>query len=327
MRAGALSLLLLGALGCTLPEPTPASPPWHTDISAPLPGWLSETALFVDLPSLEPAAEAVAYDPPHALWSNGADKARFILLPEGTAIDPTDAAHWAFPVGTVAVKTFTFDDIEGRRGAVPVETRLIFHGADGWDYAVYHWNVEGTEARLLPAEWDEVPLEFSDVSGNFLPYIIPSRLDCRGCHETQTGSPIIGVSQYNLGPALEPLFTEPPVRAAAPARSPEEAAAMGYLVGNCVHCHHGVLDSDNASFSLLPQDLVAKTVGVETESSASGVGVRVVPGDPQGSALYEATVYAGERDYPGDFKPMPPISVFLPDPAAAAILGAWIEGL
>jgi hypothetical protein len=225
------------------------------------------------------------------------------------------------------VKTFTFDDIEGRGGAVPVETRLIFRSADGWDYAVYHWNVEGTEARLLPPKWDEVPLELTSVSGNTGAYTIPSRLDCRGCHETQTGSPIIGVSPYNLDAALERRFTAPPVRAAAPARSPEEAAAMGYLVGNCVHCHHGVLESDNASFSLLPEDLVAETVGVETDSSASGVGVRVVPGDPEGSALYEAVVQAGAPDYPGDFKPMPPIGVLWTDPAAATILGAWIEGL
>jgi hypothetical protein len=325
MRAGAIMLVF--ALGCVPPERGPAFGPWRADVSGPLPVWLSETGLFADLPALQPAINDITYEPPHALWSNGAEKVRFISLPEGATIDPMDPDAWAFPVGTVAVKTFTFDDIEGRRGAVPVETRLLFRTRLGWDYAVYHWNVEGTEARLLPPDGDEIPVELTGISGNTQRYTIPSRLDCRGCHETQTGSPMIGVSQHNLDADLEPLFTTPPVLAPSPARSPEETAVMGYLVGNCVHCHHGVLDSDNASFSLLPRDLVEQTVGVETDSSASGIGVRVVAGDPEGSALYEAVVLAGAGDYPGDFKPMPPIGVSWTDPTAAALLAAWIEGL
>jgi hypothetical protein len=78
---------------------------------------------------------------------------------------------------------------------------------------------------------------------------------------------------------------------------------------------------------LLPEDFVANTVNRETESSASGVGVRVVPGDTEGSALFQAVVRARSPDYAGDLKPMPPVGVERIDSRAERILRAWIESL
>lgn len=328
MRRAALFLLLSAMLGCESADTasSPDVPAWDPAVESP-PLWLSETGLFTDLPSMTPRPDALPYAPPHTLWSNGAAKHRFLWLPDGETIIPTDGDDWAFPVGTVAVKSFTFDYIEGRSQKVPVETRLIIRDTEGWQYAVYHWNQQGTEARLLLDNWDEVPLELGALAGNTFSYSIPARLDCRGCHETQPQVPIIGISRHNLAPELTAAFSTSPILAPFPARSETEAAVMGYLVGNCVHCHHGVKGSVNASFSLLPEDLVANTVGVATDSSASGVGVRIVPGDVTGSALYEAVVEAGLAEYPGDFKPMPPVGIVWTDPDVAALLARWIESL
>ncbi len=328
MKWAALILFLCTAFGCDAPtaSPTPTSPRWRP-AEAPPPPRLSETGLFAHLWTLTPRADAIPYEPPHALWSNGAEKHRFLWLSEDAKIDPTTAGGWTFPVGAVAVKTFTFDHVEGRGEAVPIETRLIIRGEEEWSYAVYHWNVEGTEARLLLDNWDEVPLRLRAVAGNEYPYAIPAQLDCRGCHETQPGAPIIGISPDNFDHTLSSAFTSTPEITAFPARNAAEAAVMGYLVGNCVHCHHGVPGPDNASYSLRPQDLVEATVNVPTDSSASGVGVRVVPGDAEGSALYEAVVEAGTADYPGDFKPMPPVGSIWTDPDVPALLTRWIESL
>ncbi len=327
-----LTLLLCLLLTACGQEPEGGIPEkaWHMDVESPPPEWLSKTGIFDDLKTLEPSASMHIYSPPSPLWSNATDKLRFLYIPDGQQIDTSASDAWVFPVGTVLTKTFTMKKIEARRGTVAIETRVMFRRRSGWEFAVYHWNTEGTEARLLSGNWAEVELRLSDSIGNELPYVIPGRLDCRSCHETQIGAPVIGVHPTNLDPQLSTreIFNVEPTPQALPATSPEEARAMSYFLGNCAFCHHGGNRSnDNASFSLLPADLIANTVNVDTASSASGVGVRVVPGAPDDSALYEAVVLARSGEYEGDFKPMPPVGVVRTDPEASAIISEWIEGL
>jgi len=64
------------------------------------------------------------YEPAYALWSDGAEKERFIYLPPGSKIDTQNPDRWRFQVGTRLYKTFAVD---GRR----IETRLIEKVADG----------------------------------------------------------------------------------------------------------------------------------------------------------------------------------------------------
>lgn len=297
-------------------------PAWLLDVEAATPLWLSETGLFTDMQALKPGERVLLYAPPHPLWSSGTAKQRLLYLPPGTAPTPGDV--WQFPVGTVLAKTFSYEDIEGRTGNVPLETRLMILRADGWHYADYHWNVDGTEARRFDGNWGEqlLSLQYADLAFD---YTIPGELDCKGCHEARDGAPVLGMSNLNLDPALARRWGVEPE--ALPARSPEEEAAMSYVVGNCVHCHHGGDGNDNASYSLKPSDFINNTINQPTESSASGDGIRVQPGNAEDSALFEAVVRARAPEYGGDFKPMPPLGIDQQDPAAAQVLRAWIEGL
>ena len=159
--------ILMGCslVGCSSDE-TGSDPPskWIDDVEAELPSALSDVGLA-----------GVDYTPPHALYSNGLDKRRSIYLPEGATITATQGAGWDFPVGTVLSKAF---DHEG----APVETRLIFRRADGWEYALYEW--AGDDAMLFEGNWSEKVVELSgDVT-----HTLPARLDCRTCHETYEGS-------------------------------------------------------------------------------------------------------------------------------------------
>ncbi len=305
---------------------------WVLDVEQPLPVWLSETGLYTSLPKLTPAPGLIEYHPPHPLWSNGADKARLLYLPPGARIATAEDGGYRFPVGTVLAKNFSIEGVFGRRGQeVSIETRLLFHRAAGWTYAVYHWNLENSEAQLVMGDrWPERALDIEDATGTGRtdPYVIPSALDCKACHDThRQAEPVIGVDPLNLDPMLAPHFDAPPAPVPLPAASEAEAAAMSYLVGNCVHCHHGREKGDNAAFSLLPEVLRQNTIDQPTASSASGSGIRVVPGDAEGSAIFQAVVRAREPGYAGDFKPMPPAGITRVDPAATEVLRAWIESL
>ena len=104
----------------------------------------------------------------------------------------------------------------------------------------------------------------------------------------------------------------------------ETAWVLGYVTGNCTHCHNGEPDLANSSFDLRPDVFLANTVGRETESSASGLGVRIVPGDPDASVLYLAFTH---QDNGTDIKAMPPLGIQLRDVAAGERMRDWISSL
>ena len=178
--------------------------PARTAMDAPLPSSLRDTGLF-EAGSVEQVRDANrAFSPQFPLWTDGQDKRRWLYLPPGTSIDKSNPDRWEFPRGTRAWKEFS----AGGR----IETRFIERLADGsWRYASYLWNAEGTEATLAPA--DGVPQRG-----------IPSRQDCVACHEGAP-APILGYSAVQQGAPID-------------ARTPAERAAMGYLHGNCGHCHN-----------------------------------------------------------------------------------------
>jgi mono/diheme cytochrome c family protein len=207
----------------------------HAD---PLPEHLRDTGLYDQ--------RTLSFSPQYPLWSDGAHKRRWIYLPPGTAVDATRPDAWDFPAGTRLWKEFSLGG--------PVETRFIERLADGtWQYATYIWNEEGTDATLAPAE-GIAALATRDG------YSIPSQSDCRACHES-AAVPVLGFSALQLSSdrdRLAPhadaqadsdldalvargLIRNLPPRAARPrieASSPLERASLGYLHGNCGHCHN-----------------------------------------------------------------------------------------
>jgi hypothetical protein len=316
--AVALFGLSQGACGSSAAEEPAAR--WLLSVDEPLPEYLSEVGLYEDVVARATYTDLVGYEPRHALYSNGLEKERLLYLPEATAVEIDGAQPWGFPIGTVLVKTFLYE-------GVPIETRLIFRTADGWDYGMYQWLSDASDAKVLSGNWAERPLVLGDGA---LIHTLPSRLDCRTCHETHAAiaaSPVLGISSLQTATPLvaAEVFSEPPTTTTVQGRTDEETAALSYFIGNCVSCHNGG-DSINAAFSLYPDDAVANTVNRPTESE-TGAGIRVVPGEPEQSVLFITVVEAGLPTYRGPFKLMPPIGVDVTDPAASATLGSWIESL
>lgn len=203
-RTAALAVALaLAFVACSAVESREVDPRlgWVADVEQPLPAFLSETGIYADLSTWTPGGGAVPYVPAHPLWSNGADKDRLLFLPPGTQITPVDP-EWDFPEGTVLVKSFLFDDIEGRDGPVSIETRVLARRRDGWLYALYQWNAEGTEAALTGADWRAGTLQLEDASGTVFDYTLPGKLDCRSCHETPGQTPVLGIARWQQPEAL-----------------------------------------------------------------------------------------------------------------------------
>ncbi|MGF1466852.1 MAG: hypothetical protein ACFCGT_12030 [Sandaracinaceae bacterium] len=293
---------------------------WLDTPTDPLPCTLSEGGLYPELPrSLTPDPRVVAFRPTWELWTNGSTKERFLLLPPGVTVDTADGEAWAYPVGTVLFKTFAYDTVEGRR---PIETRVIRRTAEGWAYDAYRWADDGSDATLLDLD-RSTPVEVEDELGA-VTHEIPSRRQCRICHEANATIPI-GFDELRLGPVLDDLeaagvlseAVDEPERVEAD--DLETVAVLGYLHGNCAHCHNGRPGPSNA-FDLSHDVALDNTVGRETMSSGAEPGLRIAPGAPDESVVYRALAGVSPMA-------MPPVGVQRRDTVAAERLRLWIEGL
>jgi len=290
-----------------------------------LPEHLSDTGLYVSGSVTQLQPDVLQFSPQYPLWSDGASKHRWIKLPPGTSVDAVKPDAWDFPRGTKLWKEFS----HGGR----VETRYIERGMDGvWRYASYVWNAGGTDAVLAPAAGiRDLPLPGRR-------YSIPAQDDCRACHEGAP-VPVLGFSALQLSADLRTLnsrgllrnlssdlLVRPPRIAA---KNDTERAALGYLHGNCGHCHNddgplAVLEMSMAQRlgTKTSTDAVVRSLaGVRSEFRMPGGTARVVPGHP------EASVVALRMQSREAREQMPPLGTSEVDVEALSLIGRWIEGL
>jgi hypothetical protein len=331
--SGAAVVVILALLGRVeaVPEPAPASAP----------PTLRETGLYVDAAALTVDPQHLAFSPQYPLWTDGADKRRWISLPSGTAIDASDPDAWVFPIGTRLWKEFSFG---GRR----VETRYLKREVDRWVYAAYAWSEDGREAHLVGARGRRAAYPLPGGKS----HTIPGITDCKACHQGGR-SEVLGFSALQLSPDRDPgalhagggpdamdlralvgrglvvglpqhLLDQPP---RIMALSNKERAALGYLHGNCGHCHNDQGPLRNVGLYLRQKALgesqtIETTVKHPVKKPAPGQSPdavnRIEPGDPERSGL----VQRARSRYPA--LQMPPLGTELVDRTAMALLENWI---
>jgi hypothetical protein len=306
----------------------------HALVEDPLgamPYKLSETGIFENIRNLRPIDRAIRFEPAWPLWTNGSTKQRWLLLPKGAKIDNSVRTRWVFPDGTLFWKTFGYP---GEGSPSLVETRILRKARDGWDYHVYKWS-DG-DADLLPLD-TRVRVSAQTEDGKKLMHEIPSRFDCRSCHESNP-TPVIGFDELRLNVSYAdaeasqllqlsaaglfewPVPQQPDIVAHADERTRQ---VLGYLHGNCVHCHNQSAGSMSA-LDLSHAHALENIVGVATDATGQAAGTRVQPGAPEQSILYLAV--AGD-DSLAELEPMPPLGVQLRDEHAIELLRAWILAL
>jgi mono/diheme cytochrome c family protein len=275
---------------------------------------LSELGLYRDLASGAVAPGAIEFEPAHALWSDGLDKRRWLLLPAGERIDTGDMDAWQFPVGTILFKEFSS---EGRR----IETRVIARtGARDYWMGAFVWNDDETDARLAPAGQRDARGTRHDV---------PAARSCATCHNGAPGR-VLGFSAVQQ-PHAPPELLGHPVPPFAPPGDAATARALGYLHANCGHCHNpngsarpdSDMDLRLSIADLAPEDTAAYRTAVDKPLRSfvdSLHRVRVAPGDPENSALLARMSVRGTAQ-------MPPLASEVVDQAGVGLVRAWIEGL
>jgi hypothetical protein len=316
----ALVLALSGCSGCASYRRCNAPPP---ALLAALPARLSETGLFAGAAGDRGGVRA--YEPAYPLWSDGAEKRRWISLPEGALIDTSDPDDWSFPTGTKLWKEFS---LAGRR----IETRLLVKlgPADGdWVGAAYVWDAEQRDATLTPSG-----LKGADGQA----YDVPSAAECGGCHGGRR-SHVLGFSAVQLARAglpleLKDLLDEGWLSQALP-RLPAipgddvERSALGYLHANCGHCHNQArpargdaprcYDPERSLDFWLPSE--PSGGALEMPAVATSVPRFVTPGEPDASRLI---ALVSRRS---GFLHMPPLASRRVDAQGVRLLRAWVEGM
>jgi hypothetical protein len=257
---------------------------------------LSELGLFDA--SRRAACDLLTWEPRFPLWSDGADKKRWLRLPAGAIIDTADPEHFRFPVGSVLFKEFA---LAGKR----LETRVIARLSErDTFFGAFVWRDDESDADLAPAGAANVRASEHDV---------PNSEQCMLCHKGEPGR-VLGLSAVQT-----------PELARLPALAIDEA--LGYLHGNCGHCHNENGDGWRMASMTLRLSVsgaarvLDETVGAPLSKPILGRAVRVVAGDPDASALLARML---ERGTDGQ---MPPLASEHVDTQGAARVRAWIAGL
>src|SRR5262249_41973706 len=162
--------------------------------------------LFADIATGALAPGVAPFAPMYALWSDGTQKQRYVLL--SGCIDTSDMDHWSLPVGTKLFKTFIVDGIR-------VETRMIGrfgHGGSDFIFAAYQWRDDQANA-------DHVPLGVNNANGT--QHDIPSEAECKTCHgylpERALGFSAIQLSHDPPGVTIDGLVANQRLSVLAPA--------------------------------------------------------------------------------------------------------------
>lgn len=295
---------------------------------APFPTRLSDAGCFDDVPSLAPSAGVVPYDVNAALWTDGSDKRRFIELPPGETITLTEDGAWSFPVGTVVLKTFSYE-------VGPVEIRAMILRPHGWEFHSYRYD---------DALGDAVLLDDSDerLLGPTLAHDFPSRWTCTVCHRVDDarvlairGDQLNRVTQYTDGPNEQlvamsaigmfdaELDVDVTPRMAQPfdTKAPLEQRARAYLHTNCAHCHQpGGWVPPNMEMDLRYTTTLAETAACDVPSRFGMPGTLIAAGDPDGSRILERMRTTGNQR-------MPPVATGLVDGDGTAVVAEWIASL
>jgi uncharacterized repeat protein (TIGR03806 family) len=312
---------------------------------------LSQWGLFQGkLSALQPSAGVIPYALNTPLYTDYAEKLRFVKLPAGSPVAYTENGVLNFPAGTILVKTFYYS-ADFRKPGVDkqiMETRLLIHEADQWKAITYVWNDEQTDADLEIAG-DDKEIKFINKDGitQNVRYVIPNQNQCKGCHNVNEKISPIGPSSAQLNGTLTytsgkenqllywkehgmitslPAVETIPKTAVwnDPATGTLNERARAYLAINCAHCHRREGPAQTSGLFLTEKETDPTAIGINKSPVAAGKGsgdkmVDIVPGKATESIIW----YRMQTTDPGER--MPELGRNLVHKEGVALIKEWID--
>lgn len=304
---------------------------------------LSCAHLYSDWASKAVYGDVVPYDPGLHLWSDGAEKSRWVHLPAGAKIDTTNMDEWLFPIGTQLWKEFSMP--VGGDAAAPtrIETRLLWKQAPGtWYRTTYRWSADGTTSAT--------ELTGGELDAGGTGYEVPTQDECNSCHNGRVDG-VLGFEAVSLASpgatglnmqalVAQGLLTSPPVANIVIPGNATEQAALGFLHSNCgTACHNS--GNGGAAFTGFFMRLDVGTLGTVQSTNAyttgwnqqtfgfqifdASVTYRIHACDlPSSCVYYRASRREGVDGTPPGIQ-MPPIDSHKVDDVDMAAVAAWIN--
>ncbi len=316
----------------------------------PIPDKLSETGAFSSLLSLAPNPGIVPYDINVPFWSDHAIKSRWFSVPSvSDTISFNSSDNWGFPNGTVWIKHFDLETIDGDPNSRKrIETRFLVKNSDGVHGFTYRWNDTQTDADLIGESGLDENITIYESDGVTVlreqVWRYPSRSECLQCHTSQGGHALAFNTlqlnreyDYGNGPtnqvsALSQVgYFDSPVgdtsslpylKDTGDTSNSLEDRVRSYLHANCVQCHQPggpSLGNWDARFTV---DLnTANLINGELVDNGGDPSNKViVPGDLAHSMLLQRISIRGSQQ-------MPPIGSNEIDANGIQLLADWINSL
>jgi uncharacterized repeat protein (TIGR03806 family) len=315
--------LLMGAA----PAPAPVS--MEALLAEAPPPTLQDYRLFADAAATTPNAGVIPFAVNTPLFSDYAEKQRFVYVPKGQQVRYRAEGAFEFPVGSALVKTFAYpaDFRRPDENVRVIETRLLIRKKAGWTAHAYVWNADRTQAVLKRAG-TRTDVSFVDAQGRpqKIDYAVPNQNQCKECHSVSKVLAPIGPKARNLNGDYAyadgtenqlarwrklGILAGAPEPAAAPRtavwtdlKAPLEARARAYLDANCGHCHSPKGIASNSGLFLQSEETRPSALGIGKRPVAAGRGsggleVAIDPGHPERSIL----VHRMESNDPGVMMP------------------------
>ncbi len=263
-----------------------------------------------------PEKDIIPYILNTPLFSDYAEKLRFVKLPAGSKINYNAETVFDFPIGTTIIKTFYFpaDFRNQNKGRKLLETRLLIHEETGWKALDYVWNDTQTNA-ILEVAGDTKSIEYIDLNGKKVSqvYQIPNQNQCKGCHNKNEKMTPIGPTarqlngEFSYGEILENQLThweklgilanKPDLENCpkSPVWNKPETGTLDqrtrvYLDINCGHCHNKSGPAMTSGLNLDIHETNETALGINKSPVAAGRGsggrnFAIVKGKPDKSIL------------------------------------------
>ncbi|MDP5081077.1 MAG: hypothetical protein NWP87_00365 [Winogradskyella sp.] len=274
---------------------------------------LSEYQFFKGaMKDLDPEFGVIPYELNASLFTDYSKKKRFIWMPNNTnASYINENVSLDFPVGTILIKNFYYDNVLPNDRTKIIETRLMIRKNQGWIFANYIWNNEQNEAifnldgSTVNVQWEE------NGEVNTVDYRIPSGARCLTCHKIQEIPKPIGPKPrnlnliYNYSEGAENQLVKfvnlgylenalPNTIGTLPNyNDPNEnlnSRVRAYLDINCAHCHS---EETHCAYRPMRFDFISTedftNIGVCVDAETDlgfNLGHIVEPGDARNSVLH-----------------------------------------